>query len=98
MDVSKGYLQYAILKILEDKVMHGYKITMELEKRIKWKPSPGSMYPVLSSMESEKLIVGMDLVEMGKYKKVYKITDKGLEHLKNFRKQFRDFITFMGFK
>ena len=98
MEFSKGYLQYAILKVLEDKVMHGYKISKELEKRLKWKPSPGSLYPVLGSMEKEKMIVGMDMVEMGKYKKVYKITDKGLKHLKEFRKQFRDFITFMGFR
>ena len=94
---KQEYLKFAILKVLEDKAMHGYKISAELEKRLKWRPSPGSLYPVLSSLEKNGLIVGHELVEFSKFKKVYKITPKGRERLKEWRKKFRDFITFMGF-
>lgn len=98
MHPSKGYLEFAVLKILENNPMHGYKMAKELEKRLKWKPSPGSLYPILASLEKEKLIIGHELVEYSKFKKIYKITKKGKEKLASWRKQFRDFITFMGFK
>jgi len=94
---KKDYLKYAILKILDERTMHGYKMTKELEKRLKWSPSPGSLYPILNELEEQKFIIGHDFIESHKFKKVYKITVSGKEELKRWRKKFREFITFMGF-
>jgi len=48
--VPKGYLRSRVLKLLNDKPMSGAEIIREIEEDTsrRWKPSPGSIYPLLS--------------------------------------------------
>lgn len=48
--VPKGYLRSQVLRLLDDKPMSGAEIIRELEDKtgMWWKPSPGSVYPLLS--------------------------------------------------
>ena len=68
--------------------MHGYGLFKELEKVYNWKPSCGTLYPVLSHLESDGFIASSETVECGRFKKIYNITDKGKEKL---RLMIRDF-------
>jgi len=55
---QRGWLRPAILRLLEEKPMSG----MEMINRFYdvshgwWKPSPGSVYPLLETLESEGLV------------------------------------------
>jgi len=48
--VPKGYLRSRVLKLLNEKPMSGAEIMKEIEDKtsMSWKPSPGSVYPLLS--------------------------------------------------
>ena len=48
--VPKGLLKFYVFKLLKDKPMSGSEIMEEVEKQTggQWKPSPGSVYPLLS--------------------------------------------------
>ncbi|TFG98171.1 PadR family transcriptional regulator [Candidatus Thorarchaeota archaeon] len=48
--VPKGYLRSRVLKLLHTKPMSGAEIIREIEEDTsrRWKPSPGSIYPLLS--------------------------------------------------
>jgi DNA-binding PadR family transcriptional regulator len=48
--VPKGYLRSQVLKLLNEKPMSGAEIMREIEDKtdMRWKPSPGSVYPLLS--------------------------------------------------
>jgi DNA-binding PadR family transcriptional regulator len=48
--VPKGLLRFYVLKLLKDKPMSGSEIMEEVEKQTggQWKPSPGSVYPLLT--------------------------------------------------
>ena len=48
--VPKGYLRSRVLKLLHEKPMSGAEIMREIEDDTskRWKPSPGSIYPLLS--------------------------------------------------
>lgn len=48
--VPKGYLRSRVLKLLAEKPMSGAEIMREIEENtsMRWKPSPGSVYPLLS--------------------------------------------------
>ncbi|MFQ5703795.1 MAG: helix-turn-helix transcriptional regulator [Gemmatimonadales bacterium] len=74
-----GDMKYVILKLLNDKPMHGYEVMKELEQHMRgcYKPSPGTIYPTLQWLEDEGL-VRCDEVEG---KKVYAITDEGRRFL-----------------
>ncbi|MGP6239110.1 PadR family transcriptional regulator [Cuniculiplasma sp. SKW4] len=51
-------LKYWILKLLSNKPMNGAELIKEVNTRSggHWKPSPGSIYPALSSLERNGLI------------------------------------------
>jgi DNA-binding PadR family transcriptional regulator len=73
--LKKGKLKLLILECLNEKPMHAYEIMKTIEKKFGgiYKPSPGSLYPVLKSLISQNLI----RVEEKDSKKIYYITDKG---------------------
>ena len=55
---QRGWLRPAILKLLEEKPMNGMEIINRFYEASHgwWKPSPGSSYPLLETLESEGMI------------------------------------------
>lgn len=76
---ESGEMRYVILKLLKEKPMHGYEVMKALtEETDGWyKPSPGTVYPTLQWLEDEGLVRS----EETDGKKVYHITEAGLEFL-----------------
>jgi DNA-binding PadR family transcriptional regulator len=66
-------LDLVILAILNGKPVYGYKIMAVIHKEFGVLLSPGSLYPLLHSLEEKKLI--QSRAEGGK--KVYEATNKG---------------------
>lgn len=71
-----GLLPIFILKLISERgEMYGYEIINEIQKKTGcWKPSPGTIYPLLERMEKKGLIKKCG---NGKKKIKYKITKKG---------------------
>jgi DNA-binding PadR family transcriptional regulator len=69
----KNALDLVILAILNGKPMYGYKIMADIHKEFGVLLSPGSLYPLLHSLEEKKLIESH--AEGGK--KIYKATNEG---------------------
>ena len=89
-DLLRGNLKLLVLNLLAQHPVHGYGLFKELEKIYNWKPSCGTLYPVLSGLESEGLIHSAETVECGRFKKIYSITLKGKESLKEMIKDFQE--------
>lgn len=55
----RGDVRAAILLLLSEQPMHGYDLIQQISDRSDglWKPSPGSIYPALSQLEDEGLVV-----------------------------------------
>lgn len=96
--VPKGFLRYQVLKLLSEKPMSGSELITEIEKQTEghWKPSPGSIYPLLAWLQDKGYIKEADGQEAGV--KRYTLTDQGKafleEHVKTreeLRKRFRHF-------
>lgn len=53
--VPRGLLRFIVLKFLADKPMSGTEIVQKIahETKEKWKPSPGSIYPLLSHLQKK---------------------------------------------
>ncbi len=56
--VPKGFLRYHVLKALNEKPMSGSEIMERIEKHTGglWKPSPGSIYPLLSWLQDNSYV------------------------------------------
>jgi DNA-binding PadR family transcriptional regulator len=82
-------MKYMLLEILKDGPRHGYEMIMELESRHRgYRPSAGSVYPTLQMLDEGGFVTSQEIDG----KKVYTITDKGLELLKKRgEKRFQEF-------
>ncbi|MEM2104360.1 MAG: PadR family transcriptional regulator [Candidatus Bathyarchaeia archaeon] len=90
--VPKGFLRYQVLELLNEKPLSGSEIISEIEKRTNgcWKPSPGSVYPLLAWLQDNGYIKEVPAEETGI--KRYMLTDKGktlLEEQRKVRVHFR---------
>lgn len=73
--VRRGDVRSAILAVLRDEPMNGYQVISTIADRTEgaWKPSPGSVYPTISQLEDEGLVIGDD--ERGR--RTLRLTDEG---------------------
>jgi DNA-binding PadR family transcriptional regulator len=95
--VPKGFIRYQVLEALNEKPMSGSEIMEEIEKRTGgfWKPSPGSVYPLLAWLQDNGCIKELP-TENGL--KRYELTESGkslLEEQKKIRKKFREEVGFL---
>jgi DNA-binding PadR family transcriptional regulator len=74
-----GELPVVLLALLADRPQGGYELLGELERRFgpAYRPSPGSVYPALSALRAERLVVQRS----GTAKAVYAITARGRQTL-----------------
>ncbi len=54
--LPKGMLRHLTLKILEKQPMSGSEIVDRIHEYTDWRPSPGSIYPLLAHLQEESLI------------------------------------------
>lgn len=74
--VPRGFLESYILSFLREEPIHGYAVIQKVkEKTGFWKPSPGTVYPVLHSLVRKGFIKE---IKEGRRKK-YMLTKKGLK-------------------
>ena len=60
--VKRGDVRAAILDVVAVEPLNGYQVIQQIAERTggQWKPSPGSVYPTISQLEDEGLLVGDD--------------------------------------
>lgn len=90
--VPKGYLRYTVLRLLKEQAMSGSEImnTIEEQTQKRWRPSPGSVYPLLAWFREKGYT--QDVVSPEPGIKRYKLTPEGaafLEQLGDKRRELR---------
>lgn len=77
--VPKGMLRHLTLKILEKQPMSGSEIVDQIQDFTEWRPSPGSIYPLLAQLQEEKLIKPFPDEDSGL--KRFKLSEEGVSLL-----------------
>jgi len=79
--VPKGFLRFQVLKLLREKPMSGSEIMEAIEKEALglWRPSPGSIYPLLAWLQDKGYIKEVPSGEGGIRR--YTITEQGIKML-----------------
>lgn len=76
--MMRGYLRLIVMKTFGNRKLSGYDLIKQIEKHTgTWKPSFGSIYPLLEKLLKEKLVE----VEVQGRKKLYFLTKEGKRHL-----------------
>jgi len=84
--VPKGFIRYQVLESLGEKPMSGSEIINEIENRTngRWKPSPGSIYPLLAWLQDNGHIKELPAEQSGM--KRYELAESGKALLEEQRK------------
>ena len=99
--VPKGFLRFYVLKLLNEKSMSGSEIMNEIEKLSGgcWKPSPGSIYPLMAWLQDKGYIKEAPASEQEAGIKRYTLTEQGktfLEKHKRTREELHKRFRFFG--
>jgi len=89
--MAKGLLKYFMLKLISERKHSGYELIKKIEKHSGSKPSTGTVYPLLKSMQNKGWIKGFEKDE----KTFYEITKLGKEKLNEYDTIKKDYITKM---
>lgn len=83
--VPKGFLRYRLLEMLDERTMSGSEITSAIEQMTNghWRPSPGSIYPLLAWLKERGFVKELPRNEDGL--KRYELTELGRNFLQEQR-------------
>ncbi|MDO5093855.1 MAG: PadR family transcriptional regulator [Propionibacteriaceae bacterium] len=82
----RGEVRTAVLLLLSEESMHGYQLMQTIAERTDgaWSPSPGAIYPTLSQLEDEGLVV----VDGSGGRKQASLTEAGQAYVAEHREQW----------
>jgi len=96
--VPRGLLKFLVLKMINEKPMSGAEIVEEIEKQTgSWKPSSGSLYPLLARLHKNGLTKELPTDELG-FKR-YSFTEEGKRYFEKqiaFGQEFIKRIEFLA--
>jgi len=94
--VPKGFIRYHVLGALNERPMSGSELMDHIEKHAGgfWKPSPGSIYPLLALLQDRGYVKELP-AENGM--KRYELTESGKSLLDEQKGVMRKFREVMGF-
>ncbi|MFW9866499.1 MAG: PadR family transcriptional regulator [Candidatus Thorarchaeota archaeon] len=79
-------LEILVLKIIEkNEEITGYEITQRINRKFigLWRGSAGTIYPLLNKLTENGFVEVFETTEGHRLKKKYKITEKGIDELRN---------------
>lgn len=81
----RGDVRAAVLALLTEGPRHGYAMMSEITERSGglWRPSPGSVYPILQQLQDEGLVS----VEESDGRRVFSLTEAGRGHVEEHRER-----------
>jgi PadR family transcriptional regulator PadR len=91
----KANLDLIILRLLRSKPRWGYEINMAIRDRFKVYLSAGTLYPLLHSLEDSGRIEGVWESEKGRGRRIYRITETGVEFLTAGEKMTAELVRLM---
>lgn len=84
--VSAALLDALVLSVVSKEDTYGYKITQEIREAMEM--SESTLYPVLRRLMKNEFLTSYDQEYIGRNRRYYKITEKGVEQLKLYRDEW----------
>ena len=92
VDMSSGFIKLHVLHHASEHPVYGLWLIEELEEH-GYKVSPGTLYPLLHSLEESELLKSSNEIHDGKIRRYYKITPNGRRHLKKAKLQLMELMS-----
>lgn len=86
LDLSSGFIKLHVLHHASEQPVYGLWLIEELAEH-GYRVSPGTLYPLLHSLEQSELLKSYNQLYSGKIRRYYKITANGRRQLKKAKLQ-----------
>ncbi|MFW9934421.1 MAG: PadR family transcriptional regulator [Candidatus Thorarchaeota archaeon] len=94
--LGKGYMRAIILALLAEHPRYGYDILQTLaEASDGWRPSPGTIYPLLHDLYERGWITKKEVQQEGRQRIIYRLGAKGKRHLEHDAMEHARFVAMM---
>lgn len=87
--LKKGLLDVCVLSVLRGGESYGYKIITDIAPYIA--VSESTLYPILKRLESTGAVTTQSREYNGRLRKYYRITERGIERIREFIEDVREF-------
>ena len=87
--LKKGLLDVCVLSVLREGESYGYKIITDIAPYIA--VSESTLYPILKRLESTGAVTTQSREYNGRLRKYYRITERGIERIREFIEDVREF-------
>ena len=95
IQMKRGLLDVCVLAAIKDEDSYGYQIIKDIKPYVEI--SESTLYPILRRLESAALLTVRSAEHNGRLRKYYHITQKGLERIADFKKEWEEIISIYNF-
>jgi DNA-binding PadR family transcriptional regulator len=91
LDLFSGFIKLHVLHHASEQPVYGLWLIEELAEH-GYRVSPGTLYPLLHSLEKSEMLKSYNELFGGKIRRYYKITANGRRHLKKAKNQLMELM------
>jgi len=91
LDLFSGFIKLHVLHHASEQPIYGLWLIEELAEH-GYRVSPGTLYPLLHSLEKSEMLKSYNELFGGKIRRYYKITANGRRHLKKAKNQLMELM------
>ena len=91
LDIFSGFIKLHVLHHASERPLYGLWLIEELAEH-GYRVSPGTLYPLLHSLEQSELLKSYNELHEGKIRRYYKITGNGRRQLKKAKLQLMELM------
>ncbi len=93
--LKRGLLDVCVLAAIKDEDSYGYRIIKDMKPYLEM--SESTLYTILKRLETADMLTVRTAEHEGRLRKYYRITDKGLRRIDEFREDWQEILAMHRF-
>ena len=93
--LKRGLLDVCVLAAIKNEDSYGYKIIKDMKPYIEM--SESTLYTILKRLELSEMLTVRSVEHDGRLRKYYRITEKGVRRIEDFKSEWREVISIYQF-
>ena len=95
IQLKRGLLDICVLAAIKNQDSYGYQIIKDMKPFVEI--SESTLYPILRRLEASELLTVRSAEHNGRLRKYYRITEKGLARIAEFREEWKQMVAIYDF-
>ena len=95
IQMKRGLLDICVLAAIKNEESYGYKMIKDMRPYIEL--SESTLYTILKRLEAAQMLTVRTAEHGGRLRKYYRITEKGLKRIQDFRDEWREVMAIYQF-